>query len=203
MLGYARYRNIINRHARTAASNRATSKTHLLPYFDSVSRFAENMGLAKIVIVPLAITLVLGLVESFEFSEADLASEQSLWDLYQRWRSHHTSSRDLEDQRKRFVAFKDNAKYVHEANHMDRPYKLKLNEFADMTNQEFISSYGGSKVANHSMFHHDESPWTDRFMHEKTRNVPLSIDWRALGAVTGVKNQGGCGNYHILRSLFH
>lgn len=127
------------------------------------------MGDTKLVTVPLAIALVLGLVESFELGEKDLASEQSLWDLYKRWRSHHTVSRYLDDHRKCFVAFKDDTRYVHKVNQMDRPYKLKLNEFADMTRHEFISSYGGSKVANYSMFCSYKGPGTGGFMHGKTK----------------------------------
>ncbi|MBA0848412.1 hypothetical protein Goshw_001759 [Gossypium schwendimanii] len=34
-----------------------------------------------------------------------LASEESLWDLYERWRSHHTISLDLTEKQKRFNVF--------------------------------------------------------------------------------------------------
>ena len=33
---------------------------------------------------------------AMDFGEHDLASEDSLWALYERWRSHHTVARDLD-----------------------------------------------------------------------------------------------------------
>jgi len=132
---------------------------------------------------------ILGLAVSLEFSENDLASEDSLWDLYERWRAHHTVSRDLQEKQRRFNVFKANVHHIHSVNMMDKPYKLKLNKFADMTNSEFTESFD-SKIKHHRMFH--PRPVTG-FMHERLQNVPLSVDWRATGAVTPVKNQGNCG----------
>lgn len=80
--------------------------------------------------------------------------------------------------------------HVHKVNKMDRPYKLKLNEFAAMTNHEFRNFYS-SKVKHFRMLHGSRP--TTGFMHDKADNLPASIDWRKQGAVTGVKNQGKCG----------
>ncbi|KAF8378180.1 hypothetical protein HHK36_029517 [Tetracentron sinense] len=151
------------------------------------------MEMGKVVLVALALALVLGLAESFDLHEKDLASEESLWDLYERWRSHHTVSRDLNEKHKRFNVFKENVKHVHNFNKKDKPYKLKLNKFADMTNHEFKSSYAGSKV-NHQRMFRGSSRGTGGFMHEKTDNLPPSVDWRKKGAVTSVKDQGQCGS---------
>ncbi|KAK6930923.1 Cathepsin propeptide inhibitor domain (I29) [Dillenia turbinata] len=103
------------------------------------------MELGKVVLLAVSLALVLGVAESFDFREEDLAKEESLWDLYERWRSHHTVTRDLQEKHKRFNVFKANVHHVHKVNKMNRPYKLKLNKFADMTNHEFSSSYAGSK----------------------------------------------------------
>ncbi|KAA8533237.1 hypothetical protein F0562_033230 [Nyssa sinensis] len=151
------------------------------------------MEIGKFFFVSILLALVLGLVQSFEFTEKDLESEDRLWDLYERWRSHHTVSRDLGEKRNRFNVFKENVKHVHKVNKMDKPYKLKLNKFADMTNHEFRSTYAGSKVKHYRMFRGSRGG-TGGFMHEKTDNLPPSIDWRKKGAVTGVKDQGKCGS---------
>ncbi|CBI16828.3 hypothetical protein VitviT2T_000582 [Vitis vinifera] len=151
------------------------------------------MKMEKVILVALSLVLVFGLAESFDFDEKDLASEESLWDLYERWRSYHTVSRDLEEKNKRFNVFKENTKHVHKVNQMDKPYKLKLNKFADMTNHEFRSSYGGSKVKHYRMLRGDRRG-TGGFMHEKTTYLPPSVDWRKKGAVTGIKDQGKCGS---------
>ena len=143
----------------------------------------------------LLLTLVLGATKAFDFHEKDLGSEESLWDLYERWRSHHTisGSKSLADEKhKRFNVFKENVMHVHNSNQMDKPYKLKLNKFADMTNNEFRSTYAGSKVKHHRMLR--ETPrGSGSFMYEKVDRVPHSVDWRKKGAVTSVKNQGQCG----------
>lgn len=148
--------------------------------------------MGKLFLLSLCLALVFGLVKSLDFSEKDLASDESLWDLYERWRSHHTVSRDLTEKQKRFNVFKENVKHIHEVNKMERPYKLKLNKFGDMTNHEFRSAYG-SKI-NHFRMFRGERGGTGRFMHEKTDNLPTSVDWRKKGAVTGVKDQGKCGS---------
>ncbi|KAL2346983.1 hypothetical protein Fmac_000983 [Flemingia macrophylla] len=143
--------------------------------------------------IVLSLALVLGVANSFDFHENDLASEESLWDLYERWRSHHTVSRSLSDKHKRFNVFKANVMHVHNTNKVEKPYKLKLNKFADMTNHEFRSTYAGSKVNHHIMFR-GTPRGNGTFMYENVDSVPLSVDWRKKGAVTKVKDQGHCGS---------
>ncbi|XP_027355741.1 vignain [Abrus precatorius] len=151
------------------------------------------MEMKRLLWVVLCFALVLGVAKSFDFHDKDLASEESLWDLYERWRSHHTVSRSLSDKHKRFNVFKTNVMHVHNTNKMDKPYKLKLNKFADMTNHEFRSTYAGSKVNHHRMFR-GTPRGNGIFMYEKVGTVPPSVDWRKKGAVTAVKDQGQCGS---------
>ncbi|KAL2321732.1 hypothetical protein Fmac_026111 [Flemingia macrophylla] len=54
---------------------------------------SNNMEVKKALWVVLSFALVLGVTKSFDFSEKELESEEGLWDLYERWRSHHTVSR--------------------------------------------------------------------------------------------------------------
>lgn len=140
----------------------------------------------------LALAVALGFAvagSSIPITDKDLVSEENLWDLYEQWRSHHTVARDLEDKRRRFNVFKNNVKYIHEINKMDKPYKLKLNKFGDMTREEFRSTFAGSKIDHHQMFRGSRR---GNFTYQNA-DPPRSIDWRQKGAVTEVKNQGSCG----------
>ena len=83
--------------------------------------------------------------------------------------------------------------HVHNTNKMNKPYKLKLNKFADMTNYEFRTTYAGSKVNHHRMFR-GMPRGNGTFMYENFNNAPSSVDWREKGAVNPVKNQGQCGS---------
>lgn len=146
--------------------------------------------MGKVFLFAVLLAVSLGVAKSLEITEKDLVSDESLWDLYERWRSHHTVSRDLTDKQQRFNVFKANVHHIHKVNKMDRPYKLKLNQFADMTNHEFGNFYG-AKITHFRMLRGSRS--NTGFMHGKTDNLPASVDWRKKGAVTGVKNQGKCG----------
>lgn len=148
--------------------------------------------MTKSFLLILSLALIIGLVKSFDFHEKELETEESLWDMYEKWRSHHTVSRSIDEKHKRFNIFKANARYVHSFNKKDRPYKLKLNKYADMTSHEFKSVYAGSRVKHHRMFQ-GSLRGNGTFMYEDVHSVPPSVDWRKKGAVAGVKDQGQCG----------
>lgn len=140
----------------------------------------------------LFLSLLAAAANAMGFEEKDLSSEESLWDLYERWRSHHTTARDPGEKKKRFNVFKDNVNFIHSFNKMDATYRLKLNKFGDMTHREFKSIYAGSRVDHHRALRGSPT-WKGRFMYENVSDVPVSVDWREKGAVTAVKNQGHCG----------
>lgn len=143
----------------------------------------------------LALAVAFALVtaaRSIPFGEKDLSSEGDLWSLYERWRSHHTVSRDLDEKKERFNVFKENVKFIHEFNQKkDVTYKLSLNKFGDLTNEEFRNTYAGTKKRASAKGTHGA------FMHEHVLSLPFSVDWRANGAVAPVKDQGQCGKSKI------
>nr|AAD28477.1 papain-like cysteine protease [Sandersonia aurantiaca] len=152
--------------------------------------------MASLFPVLLVLALAFGSTLSIPIKEKDLESEDSLWSLYERWRSHHAVSRDLDQKQKRFNVFKENVKFIHEFNkNKDVTFKLALNKFGDMTNQEFRAKYAGSKVHHHRTMKGSRhgSGSGAKFMYENAV-APPSIDWRERGAVAAVKNQGQCGS---------
>lgn len=165
----------------------------------------------------LAAALALALVappararSGIPFTEKDLASEESLRALYEQWRSHYTvSSRPAavgspeQDDDRRFNVFKENVRYIHEANKMDRPFRLALNKFADMTTDEFRRTYAGSRTRHHRALsggrrHGGEGS----FMYADAGNLLPAVDWRQRGAVTGIKDQGQCGKQAQFLAFF-
>ncbi|KAK9054554.1 hypothetical protein SSX86_025632 [Deinandra increscens subsp. villosa] len=151
------------------------------------------MAIGKFLFVSLSLSLVLGVAWSFDFHEKELETEDGLWGMYERWRSHHKAAENHHEKQRRFNVFKSNVLHVHETNKMDKPYKLKLNKFADMTNYEFRSVYAGSKIKHHRALKGDRIG-NKTFMYADVESVPTSVDWRKKGAVTPVKDQGQCGS---------
>ncbi|XP_019186326.1 PREDICTED: senescence-specific cysteine protease SAG39-like [Ipomoea nil] len=97
---------------------------------------------------------------------------------------------DETEKAKRFSIFKENVKAIESFNQAgDRPYTLGINEFADLTNDEFVSTKNGYKRPVSP-----RNPWRSMpFRYENVTDIPSAVDWRKEGAVTPVKNQGVCG----------
>jgi len=93
----------------------------------------------------------------------------------------------------RFAAFTNNYAFVQERNAQNLSYKLALNQFADLTNEEFRVSHLGFKTKAGV-----EDPWAGLpylGLHNYSGEaLDQDFDWVAKGAVTKVKNQGICGS---------
>ncbi|XP_010426325.1 PREDICTED: KDEL-tailed cysteine endopeptidase CEP3 [Camelina sativa] len=147
----------------------------------------------KLFYIVLSFLFLLQASQGFDFDEKELETEESVWKLYERWRGHHSVSRASHEALKRFNVFRHNVLHVHRTNKKNKPYKLKINRFADITHHEFRNSYAGSNVKHHRMLRGPKRG-SGRFMYENVTIVPSSVDWREKGAVTKVKNQQDCGS---------
>jgi len=67
-------------------------------------------------------------------------------------------------------------------------YTLGVNEFADLTNEEFVKKYNGYDTS----FNAEQAQQAD--IDIDIASLPKSVDWREKGYVTPVKNQGQCGS---------
>ncbi|RCV22924.1 hypothetical protein SETIT_4G258700v2 [Setaria italica] len=152
----------------------------------------------------LAIALATAAVASaMDFTEDDLASEESMWALYERWSVHYKVVHDLGEKDRRFDVFKENARLIHQFNQGDAPYKLSPNRFGDMTGNETRRAYRCSSAGvtpRHRTFD-GEGGSTHGGAVVPARDLPPAVDWREMGyggrpaAVTSAKDQGvDCGS---------
>jgi len=89
----------------------------------------------------------------------------------------------------RFNNFKATLDEIERHNAANFTWTKGINEFADMTNEEFMSKVVGNGfdasrvVVDHAV------------MEQKVKGpIPNDVDWRTQGVVSPVKNQGSCGS---------
>lgn len=92
----------------------------------------------------------------------------------------------------RFLKFKHNLIFIEESNSMDKTYRLGVNEFSDLSPNEFAETHFGVKQTRL------RGAWGDLpYLGSHTysgKTLQDAVDWNANGAVTPVKNQGQCGS---------
>ncbi|WOH04757.1 hypothetical protein DCAR_0624169 [Daucus carota subsp. sativus] len=120
-----------------------------------------------------------------------LRTHDELLSIYESWLvKHHKNYNALGAKEKRFEIFKDNLRFIDEHNKgVNQSFKLGLNKFADLSNEEYKSMFlGGRMVRDRKGFE------SDRFKYGVGDELPQSVDWREKGAVAPVKDQGQCGS---------
>lgn len=130
------------------------------------------------------------LVMSRTLHEDTISAKHELW-MVQSARTYKNQA----EKAMRFKIFKKNFRFIEKFNREgNQTYKLSLNEFADLTDEEFIASHTGYKMPTRNISNQSQSYANNWFGYpDSRRRLPRSIDWRARGAVTPVKNQGSCG----------
>jgi len=88
----------------------------------------------------------------------------------------------------RYTIFKANFNKIREHNMQKSTFSMSLNEFADMTFEEFHTKMTGYKRVDRAHLRSKNGP------HQHVKKAAPAIDWRTKNAVTPVKNQQQCGS---------
>ncbi|PON68373.1 Cyseine protease [Trema orientale] len=117
--------------------------------------------------------------------------EAALVDMHEQWMSQHGRTyANIAEKEMRFEIFKDTVNYVEKFNEDEsQTYKLGINNYTDLTNEEFLTYFTGYKEPSSSR----SSRQYSSFMYENVTDIPTTVDWRDQGAVTEIKYQGQCG----------
>lgn len=124
------------------------------------------------------------------FSLSELAAQEQ-WDQFVvDFNRHEQYGSDATEWSERYYVFKQNLVKIEEHNAKNLSWTLGVNQFADVTEEEFgiwlqwSSGYqleSKNKTRNYGKF-------------DATTPMADSMDWDAKGKVTPVKNQGQCGS---------
>ncbi|XP_043529775.1 procathepsin L-like [Frieseomelitta varia] len=108
-----------------------------------------------------------------------------------------TYKNDIEE-RFRMKIFMDNKHKIakHNGNYEMKgvTYKLKMNKYGDLLHYEFVSILNGFNKSRHTHIRTERPLSSAAFIEPANVVLPKSVDWRELGAVTPVKDQGHCGS---------
>ena len=138
------------------------------------------------VITAAAILLGFALYAKIDESRQSSIPEQ-VRAQFQHWKltEHRLYASPSEDEY-RLTVFYQNLQMINAHNAAGHSHTLAINQFADLTSEEFLAKFTGGPIVN--------SPRPDQPPAQpSTLGLPGSVDWTTRGVVTPVKLQGQCG----------
>ncbi|CAF5169298.1 unnamed protein product, partial [Rotaria sp. Silwood1] len=126
---------------------------------------------------------------TISFSNPTLSSLDQSWTLFKHIYNKQYGS--INDEQARRVIWEKNVEMIQrhnlEADLSMHTYTMKVNQFADLTLEEFVKKMNTLKI-------NDQKRENKKFDIPSNIVLPSSVDWRTKGYVTPVKNKGPCGS---------
>ena len=146
---------------------------------DDYFRIHGNKSKSYKVLISTAVTIgvILGVCYMF-------TSDPSITSDYQQFLLQYNKYYSDSEYTYRLSVFKSNLNIINSINSSQSSYQLEINEFGDMTLEEFRSLYLSTYSSYESLLVQDLP----------SNDLPSSIDWRDLNSVTRVKDQKSCGS---------
>jgi len=145
------------------------------------------MSIKLIASAILATTAILATVSFMNLSSDSHHDDLSKFSMFKQ--KYQKSYASPQENAYRFKVFQDNLTVI--ANHKNPSYTVGINQFADLTFEEFSNQYlmNNFEEARLNAVNKCTSAYTP-----KNRSGSDSVDWVKAGHVQRVKNQGQCGS---------
>jgi cathepsin L len=154
------------------------------------------MSVSRLIVV-LAVLAVVGACaapRAVAARELTAGEDATMALRHEAWMAEHGRVyKDETEKARRLEIFRANARLIDSLNAAgEHGHRLATNRFADLTDEEFRAARTGYRRPAAAAA---ASRGAGRFRYENVSlaDAAQSVDWRAMGAVTGVKDQGDCG----------
>ena len=107
---------------------------------------------------------------------------------------YHKTYANRSEYLKRAGIFLANTNYINSHNAREHSYSLGMNQFGDLTFAEFSDTYLGYSGNTEEYDNYRVERELNLHRYTIVNNPRDSIDWRAQGLVTNIKDQGQCGS---------